>query len=141
MMTEEQKSGKKVIGGPGITASGDVHIIDISGQLAIGKDITQTQIMSQPDIKDLVNNLREFKNGVPKLDLPSEDQSIVNGEISVAIKEAKKDKPALTKIRERFESIISTIEGAGKTIKDISELYEPAKKIATILGMGLQALL
>lgn len=140
MMTEEQESGKKVIGGSGITASGNVHISSVSGHVTIG-DITQTQIISQIDLKDLMNNLREFQKGIPKLDLTSEDQSIVNGEISAAIKEAKKDKLGPSKIRERFESIISTIKDAGKTLKDISELYEPAKKIATVLGIGLQALL
>jgi hypothetical protein len=140
-MTEEQESDKKLSGGPGITAGGNVHISGVSGQVAIGKDITQTQIISQTDLKDLLHSLHEFKKGVPKLDLTPEDQNIVNGEISVAIKEAKKDKPAPSKIKERFKSIISTIKAAGKSIKDISELHEPAKKIATILGIGLQALL
>lgn len=138
MMTEEQESDKKVIGGSGITAGGNVSISGVSGQVAIGEDITQ---ISQTDLKDLLDSLYKFQKGVPKLDLTPEDQSIVNGEISAAIKEAKKDKAALSKIKERFESIISTVKEAGKSIKDISELYEAAKKIAPILGLGLQALL
>ena len=136
-MAEEQESDKKVSDGPGITAGGNVHISSVSGQVAIGEDITQTLVVSQTDLKDLLHSLHEFQKGVPKLDLTPEDQSIVNGEISAAIKEAKKDKPALSKIKERFESIISTIKEAGKTIKDISEIYEPAKKIAKLIGMGL----
>ena len=139
-MTEEQESDKKVSGGPGITAGGNVSISGVRGQVAIGENITQTHI-SQTNLKDLLDSLHEFQKGVPKLDLSPEDQSIVNGEISAAIKETKKDKPAPSKIKEKFESIISTIKEAGKSIKEISELYEPAKKIATVLGIGLQVLL
>lgn len=137
----EEESDKRVSGGPGITAGGTVQISGVSGQVAIGEDITQIQVISQTDIKDLLDSLHEFQKGVPKLELSPEDQSIVNGEISAAIKEAKKDKPVPSKIKERFGSIISTIKEAGKSIKDISELYEPAKKIATVLGIGLQVLL
>jgi len=140
-MTEEQESDKKVSGGPGITAGGNVSISGVNGQVAIGEGITQIQTISQADLKDLLDSLHEFQKGVPKLDLTPEDQTIVNGEISAAIKEAKKDKPTLSKLKERFESIISTIKEAGKSIKDISEFYEAAKKIAPILGIGLQAFL
>ena len=137
-MTEEQESDKKVSGGSGITAGGNVSINGVSGQVAIGEDIIQ---ISQTNLKNLLDSLLEFQKGVPKLDLSPEDQNIVNGEISAAIKEAKKDKPALSKIKERFGSIIRTVKEAGKSIKDISEFYEAAKKIAPILGLGLQALL
>jgi len=139
-MTEEQESDKKVSGGSGITTTGDVHISVGSGQLGIGKGITQTQI-SQTDIKDLRDSLLKLQKGVPELDLTPEDQSTVNGEISAAIKEAKKDKPVVSKIKERFVSIIGTVKDAGKSINDISELYEAAKKIAPILGIGLEVLL
>lgn len=138
-MTEEE-SDKKVSGGSGITTTGDVHISVGNGQLGIGKGITQTQI-SQTDLKDLRDTLLELQKGVPELDLTPEDQSIVNGEISAAIKEAKKDKPVVSKIKERFVSIIGTVKDAGKSINDISELYEAAKKIAPILGIGLEVLL
>ena len=140
-MAEEQESDKKVIGGSGITTTGNVSISNVSGQVAIGENITQTQIISPTDLKDLRDSLFEFQKGVPELDLTPEDHSIVNGEISAAIKEAKKDKPALSKIKERFERVISAVKEAGKSIKDISELYEAAKKIAPILGIGLQVLL
>ncbi len=40
----------------------------------------------------------------------------------------------------RFENVVNTIKEAGNTIKDISELYDPAKKIATMLGLGLALL-
>ena len=140
-MTEEQESDKKVSGGSGITTTGDVHISVGSGQLGIGKGITQTQIIPPTDLKDLRDSLLELQKGVPELDLTPENQSIVNGEISAAIKEAKKDKPVVSKIKERFVSIIGTVKDAGKSINDISELYEAAKKIAPILGIGLEVLL
>jgi len=132
----EEESDKKVIGGPEITAGGNVQISGGSGQVAIGENITQTQI-SQTDLKDLLDSLYKFQKGVPELDLSPEDQTIVNGEISAAIKEAKKDKPVLSKIKERFVSVISTVKDPGKSIKDISELYEAAEKIAKLVGLLL----
>jgi hypothetical protein len=132
----EEESDKRIIGGFGITAGGNIQISGVRGQLAIGEYITQTQI-SQADLKDLLDSLHKFQKGVPELDLSPEDQSIVNGELSAAIKEAKQDKAALSKIKARFVSAIRTVKEAGKSIKDISELYEPAKEIAKLVGLLL----
>ncbi|MBC2701789.1 MAG: hypothetical protein HF976_10335, partial [ANME-2 cluster archaeon] len=60
---------------------------------------------------------------------------------SATIIEAEKEKPALSKIKEKFENTINTIKGTGKVINDISELYEPAKKIAQLVGISLPFLL
>ena len=136
-MMEEHESDKKVVGGAGITAGGDVNIGDVSGQVAIGKNITQIQSISPTDLNDLRKSLLEFQKGLTKLSLSTDDQNIVTGDISAAIKEANKDKPELSNIKMRFESIVNTVKEAGKTIKDISELYEPAKKIANLVGMAL----
>ncbi|MEA1906408.1 MAG: hypothetical protein U9N12_05570 [Euryarchaeota archaeon] len=139
-MTEERGSDAKVVGGAGITAGGDVEIGNVSGQVAIGKHITQIQSISTTDMEDLKKNLRDFQKGLANLSLPSDDQNIVIGDISAAIKEADKGDPELSTIKMRFKSIIDTVKGAGRTIKDISELYEPAKKIVTLLGLGLALL-
>ena len=136
-MMEEHESDKKVVGGAGITAGGDVNIGDVSGQVVIGKNIAQNQSIAQTDLNDLMESLLKFQKGLTKLNLPTDDQNIVTGDISAAIKEANKDKPELSNIKMRFESIVNTVKEAGKTIKDISELYEPAKKIASLVGMAL----
>ena len=133
-MTEERESDKKVIGGPGITAGGNVTIGDVSGSVAIGKNITQ---LSTSDKKELLNSLIEFQKEIAKLCLPADELSIVNGDVTAAIKEAKTQESDPSKIKSRFESIFSAIKDAGRSIKDISELYEPAKKIAKLIGMGL----
>ena len=140
-MSEEQESGKKVMGRPGITAGGDVSFGDVSGQVAIGEHIEQIQSIEQTDLEELRKSLLDFQKEVAKLSLSSEDQSIVSGKISEAVKEAKKDNPALPTIKERFESAINTVKEAGKAVKDISELYEPAKKIAKLVGVSLSLLL
>lgn len=145
-MTEENESDKKVVGGHGITAGRDVHIGDISGQVAIGLNITQTQTITQTtlsptSLEDLRTSLLDFIKGIDKLELSSEDQTIVNGDITAAVKEAKKDKPEISKIKEKFESAINTIKGAGKIINDVSELYEPAKKIAKLVGLAISILI
>jgi len=139
-MAEGHESDKKVVGGAGITAGGNVTLGDVTGQVAIGEDIAQIQSISTTDRDDLIKSILDFQKGLAKLNLPTDDQNIVNGAISAAIKEANKDKPDLSKIEMRFENVVNTIKEAGNTIKDISELYDPAKKIATMLGIGLALL-
>jgi len=136
-MMENPESDTKVVGGTGITAGRDVEIGDVSGQVAIGEHITQIQSMSTTEMEYLRKSLRDFQRGLAKLNLPTDDQNIVTGDISAAIKEAGKDDPELSTIKMRFKSIIDTVKGAGRTIRDISELYEPAKKIASLIGMSL----
>lgn len=140
-MVKEQESGKKVIGGSGIIAGGDVSFGDVSGQLAIGENITQTQTLSATNLEDLRTSLIDFKKGLDELNLPSDEQDIVKGDITAAIIEAKKDKPELSKVKGKFESAINTVKNAGKTINNISNLYEPAKKIAKLVGIGISFLL
>lgn len=136
-MTEKPESDAKVVGGAGITAGRDVEIGEVSGQVAIGEHITQIQSISTTEMEDLRKSLRDFQKGLAKLNLPTDDQNIVTGDISAAIKEAGKDDPELSTIKMRFKSIIDTVEGAGRTIRDISELYEPAKKVASLIGISL----
>lgn len=131
----------KKSGGFGIIAGGNVTIRDVSGQVALGDTIVQTQSIGRADLEELRKSLTDFQNGIAKIGLSAEDQNIVEGDISAAIKEAKKDKPLLSRIKEKFESTINTIKEAGKTIEDLSELYEPAKKIAKLVGIGLSVLL
>jgi hypothetical protein len=138
-MTEERES-EKVSGGPGITAGGDVSFGDVSGQVAIGEHISQTRSTGSADIAELRKSLLDFQKGLAKLDLSKEDESIVNGDISAAIKESNKEKPKLSMIKERFESAINIIKESGKAMQNISELYEPAKKLAPLMGLGIAIL-
>jgi hypothetical protein len=138
IMIEDNKSEGKVTGGSGIVAGGNVTFGNNSGQFAAGENITQNQVqsISQPDLKALRENLLEFRKGINELGLEPEDQNIVNGKISEAIKESKKDEPQLSKIKKRLEDINEVVKEAGKTMSNISELIEPAKKIAKILGFA-----
>ena len=139
-MTEERESDKKVSDSPGITAGGDVTFGDVSGQVAIGKNITQTQTLPISDKKELLDSLIEFQKEIAKLGLPADELSIVNGDVTAAIKEAKKEEPDPSKIKSRFEGAIDTIKGVGKVIEKVSE-SETTKKILKILGIGLSILL
>ena len=133
--------GKKADGGPpGITSGGDVKFGDVRGQVAIGENISQSQSIKGADIEELRTSLLDFQKGLVKLDLSEEDKSIINGDISAAIKESKKDKPRLSMIKDRFESTIDIIKESGKTIQNISELYEPAMKLAKLVGLGIAIL-
>jgi len=138
-MTEEREPGT-VSGRSGINADGNVSIGDVSGQVAIGENISQIQSIKGADIEKLRKSLLDFQKGLAKLDLSEEDKIIINGDISAAIKESKKDKPRLSMIKDRFESTIDIIKESGKTIQNISELYEPAKKLAKLVGLGIAIL-
>ena len=128
------------VGGNGINAGGDVNFGDVSGQFAIGKNISIIQSTKGADIEKLRTSLLDFQKGLVKLDLSEENESIIKGNISAAIKESKKDKPELSKIKDRFKGTIDIIKESGKTIQSISELYEPAKKLAKLVGLGIAIL-
>jgi hypothetical protein len=140
-MGEEQKSDKKVMGGPGITAGGNVSFGDVSGQVATGEHIEQIQTIEQLDLEELRKSLLDFQKGIAQLGLSANYQNVVNGAISAAIIEAEEEKPVISKIKEGFESALSTIKKAGKTIQETSALYEAAKKIAQLVGVSLSLLL
>ncbi len=140
-MAEERESGKNVTGGTGITAGGNVTFGNISGQFAVGSGNVQTQSIGQADLEELRKSLLDFQKGIARLGLSDDDKNIVSGKISEAVKESKKETPILSKIKDTFESAINAVKEAGTAIKDISELYEPAKKIAKLVGIALPFLL
>jgi hypothetical protein len=137
-MTEGNTPVGNITGGPGIVAGGNVIFGNNSGQIAVGPNINQSQFQSinQADFKELRESLLEFQKGINKLGLEPEEKSIVNGKISEAVREAKKDEPQVSKIKERLEDANEVVKEAGKTISSISELIEPAKKIAKLLGFA-----
>ncbi len=139
-------SKKKILGGSGITSGGDVNIGPVSGQLGIGKNIkqtsiTQTQTWSGSDKKELWDSLIEFQKEIVRLNLPADKQAIINGDVTAAIKEAEKEKPDPSKIKNRFEGAIDTIKEVGDTIEKVSK-WEWTGKVIKILGkLGLTILL
>ncbi len=134
-------SKKKIIGGTGITSGGDVHISDVSGQVAIGDNITQTQTLSSSDKEELRESLVQFQKEIAKLGLPADDLNSVNGDLTAAVKEAKKEEPDPSKIKSRFEGALDTIKDVGDTIEKVSK-WEWTKKIISIIGkVGLSILI
>jgi hypothetical protein len=142
-MSEENKPEGRVSDDAGIKAGGNVTISDVTGQIAAGKNINQSQVQSinQTDFKELRENLLQFQKGIDKLGLEPEDKDIVNGSISAAVKETKKDKPQLSKIKDQLENINGVMKETGKTISSFSELYEPAKKIFEAVRIATSFLL
>lgn len=61
--------------------------------------------------------------------------SIINSDISAAIKESKKDKPDMSKMTKRFKDAIITIKEVGDTINEVSD-WNWTKRIAQILKLG-----
>ena len=132
---------QKIMGGPGITAGGNVTFGDVSGQVAIGENITQTQTLSSSDKKELRDSLVQFQKEIAKLNFPADTMATVNGDVTAAIKEAEKEKPDPSKIKSRFEGAIDTIKEVGDTIEKVSK-WEWTGKVIKILGkLGLSILL
>lgn len=132
---------KTVIGGIGITSGGNVTFGDVSGQVAIGENITQTQTLSASDKKELRDSLIQFQKEITKLNLPADTMSTVNGDVTAAIKEADKEKPDPSKIKNRFEGALDTMKEVGDTIEKVSK-WEWTGKIIKVLGkLGLAILL
>ena len=120
----------------GVSVSGNITIGDIHGQFAMGENITQKQYKHVQDIEELQKYLLDFQKLLDELNLPAEDKEIIKGDISAAIRETKKDKPEISKIRQRFEDTIDTLKEAGETVTSISGLYPLAKTIAGFIGLS-----
>ena len=132
---------QNIVGGTGITSGGDVNFGDISGQIAIGKNITQTQTLSSSDKKELRDNLVQFQKEIVKLNLPADTMTIVNGDVTAAIKESEKEKPDPSKIKSRFEGALDTVKEVGDTIDKVLK-WEWTGKVIKLLGkLGLTILL
>lgn len=137
-MSEESDSTKKIASvNYGINASGDVNISDTSGQFAVGKNISQFYSSSTVDIEKLKKSLLDFREELAKLDLSSENQDIIRGDVSAALKEAGKDEPKLPTIKSRVENIIETLKDAGVTVKNVSEICGSLKIAAGLFGILL----
>jgi hypothetical protein len=113
---------------------GDFTISNIqNSQIAIGNNITQKQNLSINDIHELTDNLLKFQEHLTLLNIPSEDIEAVNEDLKIAIDEAKKDKPLISKIKDKFESAIDVIKKTDGAINLISD-WEVTSKIVSLLG-------
>lgn len=134
-------SKKKIVGGTGIAAGGDVHISGVSAQVAIGQNITQTKTLSASDKKELLDCLRQFQKEIAKLGIPEDELSTLNGDLNAAIKEAKKEEPDHSKIKGRFESAIDTVKEVGDTIEKVSKWEWTGKILKILEKLGLPVML
>jgi hypothetical protein len=132
---------KTVIGGPGITAGGNVTFGDVSGHVAVGQNIIQTQTLSFLDKRELRDSLVQFQKEIAKLKLPADTMTTVNGDVNAAIKEAEKEKPDPLKIKGRFEGALDTIKDVGDTIEKVSKWEWTGKVIKVLEKLGLSILL
>jgi len=134
-------SKQNIVGGTGITSGENVNFGDVSGQVAIGENITQTQMLSSLDKKELRDSLVQFLKEIAKLNLPTDTMAVVTGDVTAAIKESEKEKPYPSKIKSRFEGALDTVKEVGDTIDKVSK-WEWTEKVIKILGkLGLTILL
>jgi len=134
-------SKQNIIGGTGITSGGNVNFGDVSGQVAIGENITQTQTLSSSDKKELRDSLVQFQKEIAKLNLPADTMAVVTGDVTAAIKESEKEKPDPSKIKSRFEGALDTVKEVGDTIDEVSKWEWTGKVIKTLGKLGLTILL
>ena len=134
-------SKQNIVGGTGITSGGNVNFGDVSGQVAIGENITQTQTLSSSDKKELRDSLVQFQKEIAKLNLPADTMVVVTGDVTAAIKESEKEKPDPSKIKSRFEGALDTVKEVGDTIDEVSKWEWTGKVIKTLGKLGLTILL
>lgn len=137
IMLEGNKLDEKKALSSGVSVIGDINIGAVTGQLAIGEKIAQSQYRCVPNIQELQSNLLIFKKFLDELNLPTEDKEIINGNISAAIRETKKDKPDILKIKQFFENAIDILKETSETVTSISGLYPLAKAIAGFIGLNI----
>lgn len=116
-----------------ITANGNVNFSNISGQIAIGDNIIQKQELSVNDMDELMNSLMKFQENISLLDISKTDLDLINEDLKVAISETKKEKPLISKIKDKFESAINTIKKTGRFIDTVSN-WEWTENIVSLLG-------
>jgi hypothetical protein len=134
-------SKKSVKKGIEITARHDVTFVGVSGQVALGKNISQTQTLSREDQKNLYNNLLQFQKEIAKINLSAKESIKINRNLSAAIKETEKEQPNTLNVLRRFLCALATIKEVGNTIECVSK-WEWTKKILKILGkLGLSVIL
>jgi uncharacterized protein YpuA (DUF1002 family) len=118
-------------------SNAEMDIRDINERFTTEQHVSQLQSISNQDIIELVYNFRELKKSIDNLDLPSDDKDIAKGYIAAANKEASKNEPDVSKIKDRFESAIDSLKSSGKAVEDESILFKTVSKIASILDVLL----
>jgi hypothetical protein len=140
-MPDEQGSEKPLPDQAGITAGGNVSFGNVSGQVAIGRGITQTQTISAPEKKELLECLRKFREEIEQLNLPEEELSTVKGDLSAAIKETEKNSPDPSKIKSRFQGALDAINTVAGAVDKIIDSPTTAKILNLLGKLGISILL
>lgn len=117
-----------------ISTNGNVNFSDIkNSQIAIGDNITQKQDLSINDIRELIDSLMKFQEHLSLLNISREDFDGVNEDLKIAIDEAEKEKPLISRIKDKFESAIDVIKKTDGAINIVSE-WEWTQKIVSLFG-------
>lgn len=139
MSDENDSKSMKDKGNSGAYIGGNFVQKNISGQNAVGSNITQTYIQSSStvDIEKLKKSLIDFREELVKMDISSDDKETIKNDVSAALIEAGKEEPKLQKIQSRVENVIETLKETGKTVKTLTEMYGSLKIAAGMLGIPL----
>ena len=117
-----------------ISTNGNVNFSDIkNSQIAIGDNITQKQDLSINDIRELIDSLMKFQEHLSLLNISRDDFDGVNGDLKNAIDEAEKEKPLISRIKDKFESAIDVIKKTDGAINIVSG-WEWTQKIVSLFG-------
>ena len=117
-----------------ISTNGNVNFSDIkNSQIAIGDNITQKQDLSINDIRELTDSLMKFQEHLSLLNISKDDFDGVNEDLKIAIDEAEKEKPLMSRIKDKFESALDVIKKTAGAINIVSE-WEWTQKIVSLFG-------
>ena len=120
---------------------GNVNVTDISGQVAIGSNISQTQTLSIEDKKNLYQALKDFGDEISKINLPPTQSEIIRGNLKAAIAETTNEKPDIKTVGNRFHSVLDSIKETGNLIETVSKWDWTKKVIKILCKAGLSIIL
>lgn len=119
-----------------VNAHGDINFSDITNsQIAIGNNINQN--LSISDMEELVDNLIKFRENMSQLEISRTDFDSINDDLKDAINESEKEKPSISKIKDKFENIIDTIKKTDGAMSIISKWLSTEKIVSLIGKAGL----
>ncbi|PSB16845.1 hypothetical protein C7B65_20510 [Phormidesmis priestleyi ULC007] len=106
---------------------------DTSGQIAVGRGISQTQINSTASVdkqltqSDVVTVLGELDRMIRDAELPSDVKEELTLYLGAAKKAVEKEEPKKVLAADNLKTMAETLENAGKTVEAGKSLWDKVK--------------
>jgi len=108
-----------------------------AGAMAVGEGATATQTVNAGiDSAMLATAIADLTAALETSALPQEARAVLSEDIDAIATESGTAEPDMDRMESTLESLIAKIKLVGQLTKGAAGLIEPAKKIATAIGLG-----